>query len=116
MLLLTRILSQHAEQTAAKVKASVFRVVLLAVRDLKLHAVLPAILSRLSNRTISAMSEDTRRLLEETRQLGELQRRFVIPERIRQAFGRRLKKERRYLVHGEPGSDLGADFDALWQS
>jgi len=116
MLPLTRILTSHADQVAAKVKASALRMILFAIRDLGLHAVLPAIESRLSGRTLSVMGKTTRELLDAVRQLGALHRRFVTTERIRQSFVRRLKKERLYLEKSQPGSDIGPDFDALWQT
>jgi hypothetical protein len=62
------------------------------------------------------MDEGTRHLLAEIGPFGELQRRFVPPEKIRQSFQRRLGKERRYLEKTQPGSDIGPDFDALWQA
>jgi regulator of protease activity HflC (stomatin/prohibitin superfamily) len=115
-LLLTRILSHHAERVATKLKATALRVVLLAIRDLGLHAVLPALEARLSGGTLSAMDEETRRLLTQIRSLGELHRHFVPPERIRESYERRLTKERRYLEKTHPGSDVSEDFDTLWRS
>jgi hypothetical protein len=116
MLLLTRVLGQRTEQIATKLKATTLQVILLAIRDLGLHAAFPAILSRLSSGTLSALDKSTRQLVDEVRALGELHRHFVPAERIRRAFDRRLAKERRYLEKTQPASDIGRDFDALWQS
>jgi hypothetical protein len=106
----------HAEQVAAKLKATALRVVLLVIRDLGLHAVLPAIEARLSGGTLVAMDEETRRLLTEIRSLGELHRHFVPQKKIRETYERRLAKERRYLEKTHPGSDVSQDFDMLWQT
>jgi hypothetical protein len=116
MLLLTRLLGQHTEQIATSLKATAVRVILLAIRDLKLYAAFPSILSRLSGGTLSALDQDTRRLLDEVRSLGQLHRHYVAPDRIRRTFERRLNKERQYLERTQGDSSIGPDFDALWQS
>lgn len=98
---------------STKVKADLVRLTLIGLVDLKLHSVLPGLVGRLSGGTIGALDSETRRSLEHATKLADLLKRYMTPQRLREALNRRFTKELRYFQQTE-GSLLD-EFKKFWQ-
>jgi hypothetical protein len=98
---------------STSVKASLVRLTLVGLVDLKLHSVLPGLVNRLSGGTLAALDAETRRSLERASSLAELQKKHTARARLQEALDRRFRKESNYFRRTEGA--LVDEFKQFWQ-